>query len=179
VGFPGETHEDFEATLELVRRAGFVALFGFKYSPRPYTASQKLEDDVSEELKSTRLARLFETVDVQKNAHLASLVGTRQELLVEGRSKTGGLTGRTARNEIVHLDGQESNEAESNEAESNDGLVGALVEVEVRQAFKNSLLGRLGRVLRSAPPSRGVRAAAPPAARPALAGGARSLPVIG
>src|SRR5262249_8060883 len=60
VGFAGETEADFEATLTLVQEIGFVGLFGFKYSPRPYTPALKLGDDIAEAEKSDRLARLFE-----------------------------------------------------------------------------------------------------------------------
>jgi tRNA-2-methylthio-N6-dimethylallyladenosine synthase len=129
VGFPGETEDDFAQTLSLVREVGFVSLFGFKYSPRPYTPALRLKDDVAEEVKSERLARLFEVVEAQGAAHLASLVGTRQKVLVEGASKAGrSVQGRTERNEIVHVDGPAA-------------LVGRVVEVEVTRANKHSLLG--------------------------------------
>jgi tRNA-2-methylthio-N6-dimethylallyladenosine synthase len=133
VGFPGETEADFEATLEVVRDVGFVGLFGFKYSPRPFTPALKLPDDVPEELKAERLARLFEVAESQTRAHLATLIGTRQQVLVEGASKAQGkVTGRTERNEIVHLDAPEGRD-----------LVGALVVAEITQAFKHSLHGTL------------------------------------
>jgi tRNA-2-methylthio-N6-dimethylallyladenosine synthase len=133
VGFPGETEADFEATLDVVRDVGFVGLFGFKYSPRPFTPALKLADDVPEEAKAERLARLFEVAESQTRAHLATLLGTRQRVLVEGASKSPGkVTGRTERNEIVHLDVPEGRD-----------LVGALVDVEITQAFKHSLHGAL------------------------------------
>ncbi len=139
VGFPGETDDDFEQTLSLVREVGFVALFGFKYSPRPSTPALRLGDDVSDPQKSERLARLFEVVDAQGAAHLATLVGTRQRVLVEGASKSekgdGPATrvqGRTDRNEIVHVEAEGAAEA----------LVGHLVDVEIVRAHRHSLLGR-------------------------------------
>ncbi len=133
VGFPGETEADFEATLDTVRDVGFVGVYAFKYSPRPFTPALKLADDVSEEVKSERLARLFALAETQTRAHLCALVGTRQRVLVEGASKAPGkVTGRTERNEIVHLDVLPDRE-----------LVGALVEVEITQAFKHSLHGTL------------------------------------
>jgi tRNA-2-methylthio-N6-dimethylallyladenosine synthase len=103
VGFPGETRDDFEATLRLVERLRFVGLFGFKYSERPRTPALRLGDDVTEEEKSTRLAELFALTDAHRRAHLESLVGSRQTVLVEGQRPDGGWTGRTERNEIVHL----------------------------------------------------------------------------
>lgn len=176
VGFPGESDEDFEQTLSLVQRVGFVALFGFKYSPRPFTPARKLGDDVSEEEKGRRLERLFQLVDRQKDAHLQSLVSQEQLVLVEGRSKTGTWTGRTERNEIVHLSPAEA------ELEASLG-VGALVRASVTQAFRNSLLALPREVCVSAP---AVSLGAPavslgaPAVRPEPdTRAARSLPVVG
>jgi tRNA-2-methylthio-N6-dimethylallyladenosine synthase len=135
VGFPGETDDDFAQTLSLVREMGFVSLFGFKYSPRPHTPALRLGDDVPEEVKSERLARLFAVAEAIGAAHLATLVGTRQSVLVEGPSKSekGDLSrdrvqGRTDRNEIVHL-----------QAPGARGLVGQVVEVEVTAAHRHSL----------------------------------------
>ena len=134
VGFPGETDDDFEATLSLVEEMGFTTLFGFKYSPRPYTPALKLGDDVSEEKKSERLARLFALVEAQGQAHLLTLVGTTQEVLVEGPSKSGAgmVAGRTIRHEIVHV-----------EAPLDRAAVGQLVEVTITQANKHSLKGAI------------------------------------
>jgi tRNA-2-methylthio-N6-dimethylallyladenosine synthase len=139
VGFPGETEDDFAQTLSLVRAIGFVSLFGFKYSPRPHTPSLRLVDDVPEDVKSERLARLFKVADELGAANLAGLVGTRQKVLVEGASKSekGDLSrdrvqGRTERSEIVHI-----------EAPGAGGLVGAIVDVEVTRANRHSLAGTI------------------------------------
>ena len=126
VGFPGETREDFEATLALVEELGFTGLFGFKYSPRPYTPALALEGEPSEDEKSARLAELFETSDRIRRAHLESLVGSPALVLVEGRGQNGAFGGRSERNEIVHF-------------ASDLELTGELVPVVVRRAFKNSL----------------------------------------
>jgi len=137
VGFPGETEEDFAATLDLVRDIGFTGLFGFKYSPRPYTPALKLPDDVSEEEKSERLARLFEVCEAQTRAHLQTFVGTKQEVLIEGPGKSTGMwEGRTIRNEIVHVRLPESTVDRERLGES---LSGEIVEVDVVEAFKHSL----------------------------------------
>lgn len=133
VGFSGETEEDFEKTLELVRTMRFRGLFGFKYSRRPYTPALKLPDDVPDEVKGERLTRLFELSEELLQEHLATLVGTRQKVLVEGPSKTGeAVTGRTERNEIVHIAG-----------ENVRALVGEILEVTIQRAFKHSLEGVL------------------------------------
>ncbi len=128
VGFPGETEEDFVATLGLVRDLGFTGLFGFKYSVRPYTPAQKLEGEPSEDVKSERLAALFAVSERCRQEHLNRLVGTTALVLVEGRGKGARYTGRSERNEIVHFDAAVD-------------LVGEVVPVRIVQAFKNSLGG--------------------------------------
>ena len=132
VGFPGESDEDFEQTIELVRRVGFVAAFGFKYSPRPYTPALKLGDEVAEEVKDERLARLFAVVEEQQQAHLRSLVGTELSVLVEGRSPgdTGRFAGRSERNEIVHLIAPQGQDPTAE-----------LVSVTIDEPFRHSLSG--------------------------------------
>jgi tRNA-2-methylthio-N6-dimethylallyladenosine synthase len=166
VGFPGETSEDFEQTLALVEQIGFVGLFGFKYSPRPFTAALKLGDDISEREKAERLTRLFELSERLRSEHLARLAGTRQRVLVEGPGERGGYTGRTERNEIVHL-------------LATRDLTGEVVEVEISRALKHSLQGRPTAPGLAAPPdaafsSEPARAECSPPARMS----ARSLPLL-
>ncbi|MEZ4375961.1 MAG: MiaB/RimO family radical SAM methylthiotransferase [Polyangiaceae bacterium] len=162
VGFPGETEEDFEATLELVRRVGFVGVFGFKYSERPGTPALKLTDDVTEAEKSRRLAALFELSEELRREHLERLVGNVETVLVEGLGKTGGYTGRTERNEIVHFG-------------ANTDLLGELVEVRIVSAFKHSLQAELLDEGRRAPlPSGDAAPEKPAASKP----GRVNLPVL-
>jgi tRNA-2-methylthio-N6-dimethylallyladenosine synthase len=134
VGFPGETEEDFQQTLSLVDAVQFITVFGFKYSPRPHTPALKLEDDVPEGVKSDRLERLFAAVDVHQRRHLDALVGSHAQVLFEGPSKSGAgkFQGRSERHEIVHVDAPEGVE-----------LTGVLASVEITQANKRSLAGRL------------------------------------
>ena len=134
VGFPGETEEDFVQTLSLIREVGFVGAFAFKYSPRPGTPALRLGDDVPEEVKDERLARVFTAVAELQSAHLASLVGTRQEVLVEGPDRGGGgrFTGRNGRHDILHFSAPPAVDP-----------TGTLVEVEVLRAYKHSLLGQM------------------------------------
>lgn len=128
VGFPGETREDFEATLALAERVRFTGFFGFTYSERPNTPALKLVDDVPEPEKSARLARIFELTDRHRREHLESLRGTTELVLGERRGKTGDFMGRSERNEIVHF-------------ECAGDATGQLVPVRITEAYNNSLRG--------------------------------------
>ncbi len=144
VGFPGETDEDAEATVSLVREAGFLGVYGFKYSPRPGTPALRLGDDVREEDKARRLARVFEASEANLAAHLPTLVGRIEEVLVTGDSKSGGtVSGRTRRNEIVHVEGAAGLD-----------VLGKLVDVEIAQANKHSVRGVLTRAAQASLPTR-------------------------
>jgi tRNA-2-methylthio-N6-dimethylallyladenosine synthase len=139
VGFPGETDEDFEATLSLAREVGFVSLFAFKYSPRPFTPALKLKGEIPEDVKAARLAALLALGDELTARNLASLVGTTQRVLVRGQGKhPGHLEGRTEANEIVHVVGPAH-------------LVGSMVDVHVTRSFKHSLEAELGKGKRTLP----------------------------
>jgi tRNA-2-methylthio-N6-dimethylallyladenosine synthase len=163
VGFPGESDEQFEQTLSLVSELGFVGVFGFKYSQRPYTPALKFADDVSEAAKSQRLTRLLDLSEQIRSRHLQSLVGTSTQVLVEGRSKTGAFTGRTLRNEIVHFGCQ-------------GDPTGSLLEIRIERALKHSLVGELTDAeLRVSYEQQISQAAAAPASEAAAP---RSLPVL-
>jgi tRNA-2-methylthio-N6-dimethylallyladenosine synthase len=143
VGFPGETDQDFEDTLSLVREVGFVSVFGFKYSPRPHTPALRLGDDISEELKSERLARLFATADELQTRHHAQLVGTMVEVLIDGPSKEQGhVAGRSERHELVHV-----------AVPSGTDWSGRVVRARVTQAKKRSLMAVLEMPLTAAVPT--------------------------
>jgi tRNA-2-methylthio-N6-dimethylallyladenosine synthase len=131
VGFPGETEAEFEETLSLVRDVGFVAAFAFKYSPRPHTPALKLGDDVPEEVKDDRLARLFALVEIQQSAHLERLVDTKVRVLLDAPSRTDAsrITGRSERHEIVHV-------------EAEGFGPGDIVDAVVERANKHSLLAK-------------------------------------
>jgi tRNA-2-methylthio-N6-dimethylallyladenosine synthase len=105
VGFPGETEEDFRATLDLVSRVGFDTFFSFKYSPRPGTAASRWPDDVPAGVKQERLERLHALGDELTRRRFGEILGRRVEVLVEGPSRSGDgqLTGRTRTNRIVNF----------------------------------------------------------------------------
>ena len=131
VGFPGETEADFRQTLDLMGEAGFDQAFSFKYSPRPQTRAATFADQVPEDVKAERLARLQAVQDgLTRKAH-ARLVGQEQEVLVEGRSKRSpqDLSGRLRTNQVVNFTGPRE-------------LVGRLARVVITEAHPHSLKGR-------------------------------------
>jgi tRNA-2-methylthio-N6-dimethylallyladenosine synthase len=106
VGFPGETDEDFQATLDVVAQVGFDQAFTFQYSPRPGTPAAEMVDEfVPPEVVKERYGRLETLVRAQSRTAHQRLVGTDQELLIESPSKTDPArwSGRTRGNHLVHL----------------------------------------------------------------------------
>jgi tRNA-2-methylthio-N6-dimethylallyladenosine synthase len=141
VGFPGETEQDFEATLNLVRELGFDQSFSFIYSARPGTPAATYPDDTPLEVKKHRLARLQALINEQAGQISRDMLDSRQRILVEGHSRKDPqqLAGRTENNRVVNLDGHPR-------------LVGQFVDVIITETLSHSLRGRLagGRDLASA-----------------------------
>ncbi|MNB73232.1 (Dimethylallyl)adenosine tRNA methylthiotransferase MiaB [compost metagenome] len=108
VGFPGETEQQFEETMSLVREVGFDMAYTFIYSPREGTPAASMEDNVPAEVKSERLRRLNELLSEQSRAGNDRMMGRTVEILVEGESKNNAnvLSGRTRSNKLVHFEGQ-------------------------------------------------------------------------
>jgi tRNA-2-methylthio-N6-dimethylallyladenosine synthase len=107
VGFPGETEADFEATLEMVERVQYDNVFAFRYSRRPGTPAAEMDEQIAEEEKARRNARLLAVVDRVTAARSARLAGHEVEVLVDGVSKrnVGELSGRTRCNRVVNFAG--------------------------------------------------------------------------
>jgi tRNA-2-methylthio-N6-dimethylallyladenosine synthase len=107
VGFPGETEQDFEQTLELVEQVGFESAFTFVYSPRQGTEAATMPAQVPHELKIERMERLVELTQRSAGQRNAARVGLLEEVLVEGPSRTDDrlLRGRTRRNTTVNFTG--------------------------------------------------------------------------
>jgi len=132
-GFPGETEDDFEQTLEILREVEYIEIFAFTFSPRPQTVAAKIyPDDVPGEIKKQRLEivqNLQRDISLRKNREK---IGSVEEILVEGRSKLrqGQIMGRTRTNRIVNARGP-------------DSLAGKMVDVRIIGASANSLLGEL------------------------------------
>jgi tRNA-2-methylthio-N6-dimethylallyladenosine synthase len=131
VGFPGETDRDFEDTLSIIRAVGYASAYSFKYSTRPGTPGANLGNQVAEEVKVERLARLQELVTSQTNQFHASMVGRTLPVLIERVGRMPGqVGGRSPYLQAVHLEG------------STD-LIGAIHQVEITGVMTNSLTGRL------------------------------------
>jgi len=110
VGFPGETEDDFRMTLKAVGVIEFDNVYYFNYSPRKNTPAAGFEAQVPDEIKSERFQRLSGLEKAVAREKNRCLIGTKQEVLIEGRSKRdrSKFTGRTRSNKLVHFDGTES-----------------------------------------------------------------------
>jgi tRNA-2-methylthio-N6-dimethylallyladenosine synthase len=131
VGFPSETDSDFQDTLELVKQVGFDQAFSFMYSPRPKTAAGMWLDDVQPSIKRARLQQLQALLSNLESASLARLVGSSQQVLVEGKSlrDPDALTGRTRCNRVVNF------------VSGSKPGIGKLVDVRILQARGHTLWG--------------------------------------
>jgi tRNA-2-methylthio-N6-dimethylallyladenosine synthase len=136
VGFPGETDEDFVATMNLVADAGFDQSFSFLYSRRPGTPAASLPHEVPAEIKQQRLELLQQRLNTQARAISQSMVGSRQRVLVErpATRNPAQVAGRTDNNRWVNFDGP---------IEDPHGIIDSFVDVIITEAMPNSLRGRL------------------------------------
>ena len=138
VGFPGETEEDFRATLEVVEQVGYDSAFTFVFSPRRGTEAARLPDQVPHPVKRERVERLIDVVQRRALERSERFVGTTQEVLVEGPSRTdpAKLRGRTRHNKTVNFTGL--------------GRPGDLVQVDITGATSTTLAGEECLVARAA-----------------------------
>jgi tRNA-2-methylthio-N6-dimethylallyladenosine synthase len=129
VGFPGETEEDFQQTLEVAEQIGFDGAFTFAYSPRRGTEAATLPDQVPHEVKVQRLERLVDVIQRRAHERAQRFVGRTLEVLVEGPSRTdpSRLRGRSSHNKVVNFDGLAS--------------PGEIVDVEITGATSQTLSG--------------------------------------
>jgi tRNA-2-methylthio-N6-dimethylallyladenosine synthase len=132
VGFPGETAEDFEKTMELIEKMDYDTSFSFVYSPRPGTPAADLEDSVDQITKLKRLARLQKHIADNALRISREMIGSVQRVLVEGhaRKDVTELSGRTDNNRVVNFPGSER-------------LIGHMIDVEITEAMPNSLRGKV------------------------------------
>jgi len=132
VGFPGETAQDFDATMKLIDDVGFDGAFSFAYSPRPGTPAADMADAVDDATKQSRLARLQAAIDLQYRQCSEAMVGRRERVLVTGPAVKGAgdLQGRTANNRVVNFAGPAA-------------LIHSYADVVVTTALPHSLRGTL------------------------------------
>lgn len=132
VGFPGETEEDFQDTLDVVAKVKFEQVFMFIYSVRKGTIAEKMPNHIPDEVKSERFNRLKELADGITAEEMKKYVGTVQKVLVEGESKTNSdvLTGRTRSYKVVNFEGDKS-------------LIGKEIDVEIVSEHVWYLKGRI------------------------------------
>ena len=135
VGFPGETDEEFDETLSMLKKVGFDMVYSFIYSPRPLTPAAEMTCQIPPETKSARFDRLLEVqneISLEKNL---SLVRKVQRVLIEGESKssTEMLTGRADSNKLVHI---------PRDAES-ESLIGKFAKVKITRAETFAIFGEL------------------------------------
>jgi tRNA-2-methylthio-N6-dimethylallyladenosine synthase len=128
VGFPGETEEDFEATLQIVDAVRYASAYSFKYSARPGTPAATMEDQIPREIMDDRLQRLQARITENQVAFNRSKIGVETEVLIERRGRhEGQMIGRSPWLQSVHVD--------------TDALPGAIVDVTLVAAGPNSMTG--------------------------------------
>jgi tRNA-2-methylthio-N6-dimethylallyladenosine synthase len=131
VGFPGETEDDFRATLALVRQIGYAGAYSFKYSPRPGTPAAEMQEMVSAEEMDERLVRLQELIDSQQSAFNRATIGNTVDVLFERSArKAGQIVGRTAYLQPAHVMASEQ-------------IIGQVLPVRIESLERYSLLGEL------------------------------------
>ncbi|MCG3883370.1 tRNA (N6-isopentenyl adenosine(37)-C2)-methylthiotransferase MiaB [Photobacterium leiognathi] len=134
VAFPGETEQDFQDTMKLIRDVDFDMSFSFIFSARPGTPAADYPCDLPEEVKKERLYELQQQINTQAMRYSRQMLGTEQRILVEGPSKKNvmELRGRTENNRVVNFEGSAD-------------LIGQFVDVKITDVFTNSLRGELVR----------------------------------
>lgn len=132
VGFPGETEQDFQESVDLVNYCGYDSAYIFRYSPRPGTPAFEMEDDVSDAEKTLRFLELEKAQKASQNRRLTRYLGAEVSVLVENRSTRteNGLTGHSTCHKIVNFVGS-------------DDLLGQVVNVKMNEIKTNSLFGEL------------------------------------
>jgi tRNA-2-methylthio-N6-dimethylallyladenosine synthase len=131
VGFPGETEEDFAATLALVTQIGYAGAYSFKYSPRPGTPAADLQETVSQADMDERLVRLQNLIDSQQSAFNAATIGRTVDVLFERPARNPGqIVGRTAYLQPAHV-------------MASDDIIGQVLSVTIESLERYSLLGSL------------------------------------
>ena len=128
VGFPGETEDDFQATLSIVDRVGYAAAYSFKYSPRPGTPAAAMEDQIAREIMDDRLQRLQTRINEHQMAFNRATVGRNTQILIERKGRHAGqMIGRSPWLQSVHVE--------------TAAQPGDLIDVTLLSAGPNSMMG--------------------------------------
>ena len=145
VGFPGETDQDFEDTMDLIRRVKYASAYSFKYSPRPGTPASIMETQVPEDVKSKRLAALQALVNEHQLEFNTNSIGKEMDVLLERPGKYAGqLLGRSPYLQAVHVDVSNVQNTLAEDADNPySEFMGKLVRVRISEAGPNSLKGEL------------------------------------
>ncbi len=143
VGFPGESDEDFEATMELVRKVDYAQAYSFKYSPRPGTPASVMNTQVEEHVKSERLTALQALLGEQQINFNNKSVGKTMDVLLEREGKEAGqLVGRSPYLQAVHVDVTNTMQS-NNSSDAVSHMMNKLAKVEIVEAGPRSLKGKL------------------------------------
>ncbi len=132
IGFPGETEEDFQDTIDLARQVNFIQSYSFKYSPRPGTPGAEMDNQVAEDVKLERLHRLQAQITTQQLAFNQSCVGKIMEIIPEKSGRMAGqLAGKTVYMQSVYI------------KDAPENILGQFIKVKILNGYANSLEGEL------------------------------------
>ncbi|MEA1915154.1 MAG: TRAM domain-containing protein, partial [Campylobacterota bacterium] len=130
VGFPGETHEDFLDTMDVINQVRFDQIFNFKYSPRPETAALNMTNTVDDQIASKRLIEVIELHKIHQEENLAAFVGQTMNLFVEELRSNGEVFGYTDNYCPVFIKGSEE-------------LLGQFIDVKIISSTRTTLKGEI------------------------------------
>jgi tRNA-2-methylthio-N6-dimethylallyladenosine synthase len=130
VGFPNESDEDFQDTIDVIEKVKFDAIFNFKYSPRPLTVAQNLPNQVEDKVASKRLQDVIALHKIHQDEHMAKYVGATMQVLFEDLKPNGEIFGFSDNYLQVFIDGSEE-------------LLGKMVDVKIIKANRTSLKGKI------------------------------------
>lgn len=132
VGFPGETDEEFEDTLDVVKKVNYEQVYMFIYSRREGTVADRMENQIPEEIKHKRFDKLKDLYDSRVSENNEKYIGATQKILVDGYSKNDKttLTGRTDTNKVVNFEGKEE-------------IIGKMIDIKITEEHKWYLKGEI------------------------------------
>ena len=131
VGYPNETHQDFEDTMDIIRKVNYAGAFSFKYSPRPGTPAARVDDHITEDIKNDRLQQLQAVITQQQSAFDNAQIGKKLPVLIEKPARYDGqMVGRSPYLQPVHINGDKS-------------LIGKIINCHIDDVKAHSLFGTM------------------------------------